>query len=484
VLSQVADLVELFETCIAELRTARGESQDHLAYCARNGLPVDVPVVTRLMDDAQHAELRIINERRMLRNAPISQAATMLSAGEAVLRFGTATLAYVRNALEWCASSYAQAHATQFFDARAQGSQDMNYDRNGTQASVRRVERQLLDVLDLSSEEFGLSVTSSGMAAFTLVESFLVRDRLRPGDVVVVAPYVYYEGWQQLGALPFIRLEQASGYGVEDIVSDVLTHRPRCLFVDPVANNSRQRMVDLPALFRRLREVVTERLTVVVDGTMVGGALPAALLAGDDKLEIIYNESCTKYLQLGMDATQAGLVVYPVELAERFDELRRNGGAVLYRNNAELFPRYDRALLRRRMRRICGNAERLAHLLRDDPRVSAVAETYHPALADHPDVRIARSLPYASGVITFLYHDNDRNDRVLLDSVIDDMIRHATESGVQLTKGVSFGYSVPRLWVQEITDDDPWFLRLNVGDRGHQLELLADVIAKGVTGQH
>jgi len=88
-------------------------------------------------------------------------------------------------------------------------------------------------------------------------------------------------------------------------------------------------------LFRRLREVATERMTVVVDGTMIGASLQAELFASDDRVEVIYYESCTKYLQLGMDFALAGLVAYPAELTERFDMLRRNSGAVLAGHNAE-----------------------------------------------------------------------------------------------------------------------------------------------------
>jgi hypothetical protein len=121
-----------------------------------------------------------------------------------------------------------------------------------------------------------------------------------------------------------------------------------------------------------------------------------------------------------MDATQAGVVAYPVELTERMEELRRNAGA--------------------------------------------------------------KALPYASGVVTFLFHENGRNEKDKLNGVIDEILVYARELGVQLTKGVSFGYSVPRLWVQEITDDDPWFLRLNVGDRGHQIDLLAEAVIRAVLG--
>jgi cystathionine gamma-synthase len=480
VADQVADMTEQFDTCLRELRAARHEIEEYATYCARSGLSVDGPVVARLADDAQHAGLRIGRQRRELLDVSTADAAEMLSASEAVLRFGLATLAYVRNALEWCASSYGQSGAVQFFDTQTQDSPDMNYDRNGTQKSVKRVERQLLEVLDYPPDRYGLSITSSGMAAFTVIESFLVRDRLRPGDTVLLAPYTYYEAMEQLTALPFVRVEQAAGYGVEDIIAEVVRHRPRCLFADQVANTARQRMVDLPELFRRLREVVTERTTVVVDGTMLAAALPADLLVSDDKLEILYYESCTKYMQLGMDASMAGLMVYPIELFERFDTLRRNSGAVLFRHNAELFPRYDRALLRGRMQRICGNAERLATLLQGDARVRSVAEVYHPGLPNHPDIEIARSLPYASGVVTFLLHEEERNNKDELNAMLDALLANAQELGVQITKGVSFGYAVPRVWVQDITDDEPWFVRLYAGDRGHQIELLAEATSRAL----
>lgn len=489
---QVADLSEQFDVCLGELRAARHQVEEYAEYCARNELPVDGPVLTQLTTATQQVRMRMIRQQRSLLEVSAEDAAELLGASEQVLRFGLSTLAYVRHSLEWAAKSYAQSEQVQFFGTQTESWPTMNYDRNGTHAAVTRVERQLLEVLDLSPDDFGIGVTSSGMSAFTWVEAFLLRDRLRAGDTMLLAPYIYYESAQQLTALPDLRTERASGYEVEEIIGDVLRHRPKVVFVDPLANNVRQRIFDLPELFRRLREVVTERVTVVVDGTMIGASLQPELFVSDDKLEIIYYESCTKYLQLGMDFALAGLVVYPVELTERMSMLRRNSGVVLARHNAELFPRYEARLHRQRMRRIWVNAERLANLLLADPRVSAVGEVHHPALPHHPDVRLIRSLPYGSGIVTFLYQERDRNDWDNLNAVVDRILAHARESGVQVTKGVSFGYSVPRVWAQDVgtteaerkyvpaTDDEPLFLRLYIGDRGHQLVGLADAIAKAI----
>jgi cystathionine gamma-synthase len=492
--TQIADLSEQFDTCLHELRSARREMEEFAAYCARTGLHTDGPVLAHLITSAQQAGVRIIRAQRSITGMSTADSAAELSAAESVLRFGLSTLAYIRNCLEWAAKAYSQSQQVQFFGTQTESWPTMNYDRNGTHASVTRVERQLLAVLGLSSDEYGIGATSSGMAAFTWIEAFLLRDRLLPGDRILLAPYIYYESAQQLTALPHIVSERASGYEVEEIVSDVVRLQPKVVFVDPLANNVRQRIFNLPELFRRLREVVTERVTVVVDGTMIGASLQPELFASDDRIEVIYYESCTKYLQLGMDFALAGLVVYPAELTERFDMLRRNSGAVLARHNAELFPRYQAPVHQRRMRRIWTNAERLANLLYADPRIAAVGEVHHPALPHHPDVRLAHALPYGSGIVTFLYHDRDRNNWANLNAVVDQTLVHAQEAGVQVTKGVSFGYSVPRVWAQDVgtteaerkyvpaTDDEPLFLRLYIGDRGYQLDGLAEVITTAILG--
>ncbi|SDH50206.1 Cystathionine beta-lyase/cystathionine gamma-synthase [Actinokineospora alba] len=480
---QAADLIEQFDRAARELRAARTELADHAAFCAENGLMLDPTVLDRLAADALHAEERVGVQRALVSSHPAVDS-DVLTAGESVLRFALATIAYVRNAAEWSAQSYGQSKVVQFFDTRSQESPEMNYDRNGTHSAVLRVERQLQEVLEFPADEFGLLVASSGMAAFTAIEAFLIRDRLKPGDTVLQAPYTYYEATEQLDGLTFVNLVRSASYSVEDIIAEVVRHQPKVVFADPVANSARQRMVDIPQLLARLRDVVTHRTTVIVDGTMLAAALPADLLRSDDKLEIFYYESCTKYMQLGMDATLAGLIAFPIELRPRLDQLRRNTGTVLYRHNAELFPRYDRAFLKRRMERICTNAEDLATALHADPRVRDAGVVVYPKLPHHPDAEIAAALPYAGGVVTFLLHEDGRNNKPELHGVIELILANARRRGVQLTKGVSFGYAVPRLWVQDITDDDPWFVRIFAGDRGDQIDVLAAAIADGLAEAH
>lgn len=472
---QVPDLVEALDTCAWDLRAARHDIEQFTAYCRLHALPVDQPVIAALQAAAQQAAERIAERRQSI------LAGAGPATGELALRFGLATLAYVRGALEWRSAAFDQSMTVQFFDLRAQGSPPVNYERYDHH-SVGRVEEQLLEVLGLAPDRHAVSATSSGVAAYTLVESFLLRERLRNGDRVLMAPYIYFEASEQLTTLPFVRVERAPGYAVEQIIADVVHYRPRVVFADPLTNTAEQRMIDLPELLARLRSVVLERTTVVIDGTMLSGGLPPKLLDSDDRVEVLYYESCSKYLQLGMDAGMAGLVAYPVGLRESFDRQRRNTGLILYRHGADLFPRYQGSFYRRRMTRICANALRIAELLRADHRVAELGTVCYPGLPDHPDAPVATRLPYAGGCVTFLFHVRDRNTKDELNVLFGRILAYARVLGVQLAKGASFGFPVPRISAADaFAEGEPPFLRLYAGDRADQVEALASAFALALT---
>ncbi|MCP2097837.1 MULTISPECIES: pyridoxal-phosphate dependent enzyme [Actinosynnema] len=477
---RLGELTDQLSTCLDELGAAVHSLDEHVDYAAENDLVVDEALVRRLRDLAEDTRQRI----RWQRDSPADDGeggADRFALDQAVLRFGLATVAHVRGALEWCSPSYAQSRVAQFFDTGVQDSPTVNYERYESK-SVQRVESQLMEVLDLRPDEHAVSVTSSGMAAYTLLESFLLRARLKAGDTVLRAPYVYFEADEQLAALPFLRFERAPRYSTEEIIAAVRAHRPRCLFIDPVANTAVQRMVDLPAVLDRLRSTVTEPITVVVDGTMLSGAMPAGALVGGGLVEVLYYESCSKYLQLGLDAGMAGLLVYPVQLRAHFDRLRRNTGTILYRHYADLFPRYDRTLFRRRMRRIGANALRLATRLHDDPRVRELGMVCYPGHDSHPDVAIARKLPYAGGCVTYVFHEPGRNHHTELEPLLDHVVAGSKRLGLHVTKGVSFGFSAPRVSAAaSMAETEPPFLRLYAGDQtDEQVDRFAEVVAEAL----
>jgi cystathionine gamma-synthase len=134
------------------------------------------------------------------------------------------------------------------------------------------------------------------------------------------------------------------------------------------------------------------------------------------------------------------------------------------------------------MTRIGANALRIAELLRDDHRVTDVGAVFYPGLPDHPDAEIAGRLPYAGGCVTFLFHERGHNNKDDLNVLFDRVFANARVLGVQLSKGASFGFSVPRIYAPDaFAEGEPPFLRLYAGDRADQVEALATAFAQALT---
>ncbi|GEM_PF-59884 len=471
------DMAAQLRTWSERLNESEQRIDDFLAYGARHDLLVEPDVVNALRVDSAGAREFVLKALEDPRTWTEDQEARV----EIIFRHAAHVVARTLTTLEWCSPSYDQSRVAQFFDVGAQDSPTVNYDRYESFA-VQRVESQLARVLDIPIDRYATTVTSSGMAAYALIEAFLVRHRLQPGDVALLAPYVYFEASEQLATLASVRCITAASYDVDALVADVRTHRPRCLFVDSLANTADQRLVNVPRLLTELAAVEVGPLTVVIDGTMTSAALSAQLLDAGNPLEVLYYESCSKYLQLGMDTAMAGVVVAPVELTPVLDRLRRNTGAILSRHAAELFPRYDRDHFRRRMVRICANAERIAVELETRPEVRAVTEVVHPTSNFHPDHAVATTMPYAGGCVTFAFHELGANHRDQLEACIDHMLVRARRVGLHLTKGVSFGFNSPRISAAaSMSETEPPFLRLYAGDRSpQQVQLLIEVVADAI----
>jgi cystathionine gamma-synthase len=473
------DMHEQLASWDGRLTDVQAALEEYTRYCAQTGVLVDHDVIASLNENCTQARQRVAAARDRL--SADADNASALPAAEIVLRYAANVTAAASAALDWCSPSYAQATVSQFFDTGAQDSPGVNYERYENMV-CRHVEDQLREVLGLSPERHAVTATSSGMAAYALIEAFLLRHRLQPGDTVLLAPYLYFEAAEQLQSLASIRCVKASSYDVRELLDEVGRHRPRCLFADPIANTADQRLIDIPALVSGLARTAGDPITVVVDGTMTSGALPAALLDPPEQVEVVYYESCSKYLQLGMDAAMAGVIAVPVGLRPAFERLRRNTGGILYRHSAQLFPSYSRAYFLRRMRRICGNATSVALELTAREDVRAVARVVYPACRDHPDQAIAARMPYAGGCVTFVFHQAGADHREQLEALIEDMLHRARRRGLQLTKGVSFGFSTPRVSAAaSMSETEPAFLRLYAGDRtGEQVRLLAQVVGDAV----
>lgn len=474
-------IIGQLRTCIADLGECAREVSDFDEYRSTRGLVVPDDIISALKAQITLAEAQLTSVVAAADPCcGTESSAEQVSSLEAELRWGMNTVAHVRGSLEWCSAAYDQSRSAQFFGIGAQDNPTVNYERYENNR-VRQIENQLLQVLGLPADTFAATLTSSGMAAYSLIESYLIRDRLAAGSTVLTAPYIYFEASEQLLSLPHLRFVRAADYSTRALLDAAREHRPELILLDPVANTPDQRMTDVGAVLAALRTMdLGHPVTVVVDGTVVSGAVPGDWLVSDDRVQVIYYESCSKYLQLGLDATMAGLVIHPVALRARLDRLRRNTGTILYRHSTSLFPSYDRETFLKRMHRISSNALSVAEHLTSNAIVSRTVRVTYPGHPGHPDHEVARSIGHAGGCVTFQFVAEGDNNRSQLEAFIDDVLHRAREADLHLTKGVSFGFSTPRISAaSSMAENEPPFLRLYVGDRGeYATDLMAKVLAE------
>ena len=369
-------------------------------------------------------------------------------------------IAHLQTCLQWASPSQDQSLETTFFDPAEQATSSVNYARYGT-TGLRTFELSLRDTLGFDPRTQELLATSSGMAAYQVFEAFLLRNVLRPGECVAYAPYIYFEAHEQMQRLRGYDHVSFSSYCVEKILSEVAREDPRVIFLDPLANCPGMPTIDFREIANRTRDGSWKDRWLVVDGTMVsGGFNPFSWFDSPIHPRVLYYESASKYLQLGMDLQMAGVCVFDAALFPDMYLYRRNSGSSMYSIQVARFPRYTRETLLARMRLLSRNAELIAATLRRiSDRVGGITVGFPGSAAEQ------LGWSHAGGVVAVEFCDLGRNTRASLELYIEMLLAECRERDVPLTRGVSFGFGITRVSAASAMAEntDP-FLRFAAGE--------------------
>jgi cystathionine gamma-synthase len=419
--------------------------------------------------------------RRLLRGALRSHGADIgpAPAGleESTLRSAYRLIGALSTLAAWSAPASQESHALNSFPLAA-ARDGVAYARYGC-AETTRQEGAYAALLGFDAAHARLLLTSSGMAAYALIENFLLRDVCRPGDRVLIHPGVYFETQEQLRTLPCLATHVAAGASRHAMLDAIAVHQPRVVFVDPLTNTADLRLLDLARLLRELGECRAAETWVVIDGTLLSGGFNPFALPLPDNIRVLYYESGCKYLQFGMDLGPAGVVVTEPALAGRFERLRRGSGAIA----AEpiILPRVSRAayLAYLQAQTVCAQAVACAVEQHARAADAVVLLPVFPGRPDHPDHDEALAYPHLGGVLAFRFLDARLNQRGFLEDFIDTLMMRARAAGLALTAGVSFGYRVPRIGAAWSSyDSSSAFLRLSAGVDAGAAGALGTLIAQ------
>lgn len=398
---------------------------------------------------------------------------------ETALRSAYRLIAALSQLAAWSAPAAQESWACNSYAAPA-ARDAVAYARYGSSAIVEQ-ERAYAAMLGVDSSQARLLLCSSGMAAYALVESFLLRHVLQPGDRVLLHPGVYFETRDQLGSLPFIEVRQPGDGSAEALLESLAVEKPAVVFVDPLSNTADLRMLNLPRLLATAERLCTRETWFVVDGTMLSGGFNAFAGTPRRHIQILYYESGCKYLQFGLDLGPSGVLVVDRRHAARFEHLRRGSGAIA--SELLALPRAARsaylAYLRTMTRSAHAAAEAVSQTFADRASASLPLTAIFPSLPAHPDRVAARSYPHVGGVVCFRFADTRLNRRAPLETFVQHLMQAARRAQLALTAGVSFGFRVPRICAAwSSCDSDAAFLRLSAGTDPQHAARVGTLIAR------
>lgn len=364
--------------------------------------------------------------------------------------------------LEWPSASYSQAVVPHFFDVRKQTGRIVNYDR-WESFMISAMEEELAELYQLD-EQWGLLLTSSGMAAYATIHNYITR-HLSRGDNILIPVPIYHEAEALLNSIPEVQLTRLGNTDPDTIVASI-TPRTKVIGLTPITNDEALRFTDIDRLMQKISSI-NQDIFVVVDGTMSGGLIrPEKFINANSQTKLLYFESGNKYQQFE-DTGMKGIIIAPKFLEKELASIRRVLGTILYDQVAISLPqsisREEHSL---KMRRFARNALLLSDRINNDPQLQALCKVNYPFNSSHPDVESARrySLEQLGGVVMFSFCNDLFYNQERLEQLIQNLINKCQENNVPLSKGDSYGFSIPRLHLGGSRTSRP-FLRLCVGNR-------------------
>ncbi|GAA0875540.1 cystathionine gamma-synthase [Wandonia haliotis] len=236
----------------------------------------------------------------------------------------------------------------------------------------------------------------SGLAAIDCVIKML-----NPGDEVISTNDLYggtYRIFNTIFAKYGIKFHFVGMENIDEVKAKVNANT-KLIWVE-TPTNPMMNIVDIEAMAQVAKGA---NAWLAVDNTFATPYLQSPLDLGAD----IVMHSVTKYLGGHSDVVMGALVTSSDEIAAEMYRIQNSSGAVTAPMDSFLVLRGIKTL-HLRMQRHCENGEKVAHFLKDHPKVDKV---YWPGFTSHPNHEIAKKqMRGFGGMISFTLKGNKMED--------------------------------------------------------------------------
>jgi cystathionine beta-lyase/cystathionine gamma-synthase len=461
-----AELLFLFRCAQAALDDAQRElSAARLHAPTRAFLSEELAAACRRYAATSRSLLRL--RERAKRGAPSRSLLDALTAEKAflrdLLRTEQALLAALVSAADWQSPSFLHSLAPAAGRQEGQILAHWNDYKRDRHLDAERYERLYLEQMVDGRGGLRALLTSCGMAAFTTILSFLSLEGRLEGPVFAGAG-LYHESKLLLARTLRDRVSFHDEGDTPGFLRAVDELQPSAIFLDSLSNTTRMPVPELRPLIERLRG---RECYLVLDNTGLSAACQPFALAGDS-VHLLVFESLLKYAQLGLDRTNAGVIVAREDDAALLQDYREHLGTNIADVAVHALPRPKRTVLERRLARLERNALFLAARLEE--RCGDSVEIVHPGLPSHPSARVAAALPFRGACFSIIFHRHEP-DLARERALVEATVAEAAKRDVALLAGSSFGFDTTRIYLTAARAEcgEP-FIRIAAGTE-HRLAL-------------
>lgn len=235
-----------------------------------------------------------------------------------------------------------------------------------------------------SALETNLAALENGKDAICFASGLAAMDAimkiLQPGDEIISTNDLYGGSYRLMRTVyePFGLKSTFVDMLVPTNVETAITSKTKLIWIE-TPTNPMLTIIDITTICAIARK---HGILTVVDNTFASPYLQNPLDLGAD----IVLHSATKYLGGHSDVVHGCVITNDIEVAQRLRYLQNAVGAIPGPQDCFLILRGIKTL-HLRVQRACENAQKIAHFLRNHPKVK---NTYYPGFEDHPNYTIAK----------------------------------------------------------------------------------------------
>lgn len=150
-------------------------------------------LINKFIYDLEKTKLLTIRTKKQLYEFEIAMASY-----KEMFKLISSKIASLFSGPDWRSPAYSGSLYGSIFDYRDIDPSICNYRRYGYPLITHLEKWYKEKIFGIKDNNMAALITSSGMSSYALIEDYLTKYVVKPNDLVMIAPYIYFENFEQL----------------------------------------------------------------------------------------------------------------------------------------------------------------------------------------------------------------------------------------------------------------------------------------------